>query len=71
MRVITLPSGRRVSLGEYVRSWRAVKAIVAVDPEREVAHWQWFPVPAREVLADIRAGMDERINARVPYVDRR
>ncbi len=59
--VIVLPSGRRVRVGEYVRSWRALKA---APPEALVSHWDHFPTKACDVLQQLSAGVHDRINRR-------
>lgn len=66
-RVVTLGSGRRVTLGAYVRAWRMVRAS---DPAAE-----FFGSPcgdlravetAGESLRQFRAGMVDRINRHLP-----
>ena len=54
---IGLPCGRTVTFGAYARAWRAVKAM---PPNRLVAGWDHFPVPAGDVLRDIRRGVMDR-----------
>ncbi len=66
-RVITLPGGRVVTIGEYVRSWRILKTL---PPDREVARWTWHPVSAGEILRDIRRGIHDRINQAAAYSKR-
>jgi hypothetical protein len=61
MQAVTLPNGRSISLGSYVWLWKNVKAR---DPRSEVTGWQWYPVPARDVLRDLRHGLQDRINQR-------
>jgi hypothetical protein len=61
MYAVTLPNGKRVSLGAYTAAWRAVKAMA---PDTEVNGWNWYPVPARYVLNAMRAGLQDRINKR-------
>ena len=53
---ITLPGGRRVTMGEYVRSWKALKTM---PPNAEVANWTWYPVKARDILRQIMSGPPE------------
>lgn len=60
-RYITLPGGRKCGLGEYVRSWKALKAL---PPETYVANWTWFEVRADSILKEIRYGVHDRINIR-------
>lgn len=65
MRVITLPNGRQVSLGEYVRSWRILKTLPA---HATVAGWSHFPETAAYILAEIRFGVMDRVNIRAGAV---
>jgi hypothetical protein len=67
MRHITIPNGKAVPLGAYVKAWRAVKGMPF---DAEITDWQWYPTKAGFVLADMRRGMEERINAGIPYIDR-
>ena len=60
-RVIRLPGGRAVSLAEYVRSWKVIKTM---PPAQEVRGWTWHPVPAGEILAQMRASILDRMNIR-------
>jgi hypothetical protein len=60
-RVITLPSGRQVTLAEYVRSWKVLKTLPA---DRYVAGFSWFERKASEILKEIRYGVHDRINQR-------
>lgn len=64
-RAITLPSGKRVSLGAYVAAWRKLKTI---DPETEIMDWDWFPVTARDVLRQISDGVHDRINRHLTHL---
>jgi hypothetical protein len=57
--VFTLPNGRRVSHGAYVRAWRALQTLA---PCRLVPGFEHFPTAARDILASIRAGVLERVN---------
>lgn len=66
-RVVTLGSGRRVSLRAYVRAIKIAKA----HPDH------WFPdgldgwgATGAEVVRQFRAGMHDRINAGVPAASR-
>jgi hypothetical protein len=61
MRVITLPGGRSVTLGEYVRSWRVLKTMPA---GASVAGWDWHPVRAGDILREIAYGVMDRVNIR-------
>ena len=40
MTTITIPSGRRIPLAQYVAGWRAAKA----NAEALIAGWQFYPV---------------------------
>lgn len=66
-RFVTLGSGRRVTLGAYVRGWRAVKA---ASPETlytdSLTGWRDDPTPAGRILAQFRYGMHDRINRHIP-----
>jgi hypothetical protein len=64
---ITLPSGRRVSVGEYARSWRV---LLATPPETQIRGFEWYPLPAREVLRELRRGMHDRISRHLPWYQR-
>jgi len=69
MKLITVPNGRRVTIGAYVSTWRTLKAM---PPRESVNGWQWYSVTVGEVLADFRHGVHDRINRRagiVPPVD--
>lgn len=35
-----------------------------MEPDQSVRGWNWFSVSVREVLADMRAGLHDRINQR-------
>lgn len=61
VRLITLPSGHQVTLREYVNAWRQVKIS---EPGTEFPDWCWYPVTREFILADIRRGIDDRINQR-------
>lgn len=66
-RTIKLPSGRRISLRTYVDAWRKLR-----DMEKHgvdymlINDWDWFAVEADQVLAEIRRGVDHRINTHMP-----
>lgn len=65
MNVIFLPAtGKHISLGNYVKAWKLVKA----NPHEEFKHGlnTWWPQLGREILADFRAGMHDRINNKKP-----
>lgn len=58
---IRLPNGRSVAVAEYVRSWRILRQM---EPDNRVAGFGHFPMPASEILRDLRYGMHDRINLR-------
>lgn len=64
-RVVILGNRRAVSLGAYVRAWRAVAALPA---EQEVKHGLtgWWSDTAGSVLRQFRDGLHDRINRHVP-----
>lgn len=64
IRVITIPCGRQVTLGEYVRSWKILKTL---PPNRLVDRWSHFPTPAGEILREISYGVHDRINKHLPW----
>lgn len=61
VRVITIPNGKRVTLGQYCAAWKALKGM---DPQAEVKGWEWYTVPASHVLRRMREGLEDRINRR-------
>jgi len=63
IRVVRLPGGRLVSLAAYVKAWKKAKTL---DPDATIKGWNWYPVTVREVLADMRRGMMDRINSGTP-----
>ena len=67
MRTITIPNGKRVSLGAYVKMWKLLKTM---NPEEYVTGWQWFSVKVRDVLNDMSDAAEERLNAGIPYTMR-
>lgn len=71
--VIVTPSGRRMSAGAFARAWKSVLASYRDNPASEVTGWQWFSCSAADAIADIRRGLDDRINRRgglsVPHDD--
>ena len=60
-RIIITPSGRRMSAGQFAPAWRMVKDAA---PGCQLTGWQDYSVPAERVLADIRKGLNDRINRR-------
>jgi len=67
VRVIILPSGRQVRLGEYVRSWQA---LLAMSPETRVDRWNDWSASARDILRDLRDGIHDRINRHIEWYGR-
>lgn len=68
-RVITLPAlNRTVTLGAYVAAIKLAKA----NPDREFKHGleSWWPCTGAEIVREFRRGMNDRINAAVPYINR-
>ena len=63
MNTIRLPSGRSVRLPVYVQAWRA---LLTLDPEVQLNDWWYWPVPAHQVLREIRRGVHNRINRHDP-----
>jgi hypothetical protein len=65
-RIIDLPAiNRSVTLAAYVQAIRLAKA----NPDTTFKHGltAWWPCTGREIMRQFRAGMNERINQRVPY----
>jgi hypothetical protein len=61
VKVIVLPNGTRLRLGDYCQAWRRLKA---QPPETEISGWEWYPVEARHILRRLREGVTDRINRR-------
>lgn len=57
--IFTLPNGRRVGHGTYVRAWRALQAMPA---DALVPGWGHFPTSAASILGSMRAGVLDRVN---------
>jgi hypothetical protein len=62
-KAIVLPNGKRVTLTVYTAAFRAIKEIA---PERLVANFSDYPIPAADVLHAMRAGIHDRINRQNP-----
>lgn len=62
---VTLYQGRSVSLDSYLRAWKQVKCD---DPARNYPHGpgSWVPMTAAQILAEMRRGIDDRINRHTP-----
>ncbi len=65
-RTVRLGSGRRVSLGDYVRAWRIALAAPANTWFRETP-CSWAGGDRAQVLREFRKGLDDRINRHVPH----
>ncbi len=61
VRVVTLADGRRVRLGEYVRS---IKVAIGHPDHLFPAGLNGWPQTGAEIRREFRRGMHERINAR-------
>jgi hypothetical protein len=69
MRTIALPAlDRRVTLGAYVRAVKLAKASPAVEFKAGLT--TWWPTTGAEIMRQFRAGMHERINQGIRYIDR-
>lgn len=58
-----LPNGKVVSLAAYLFAWRVVKQ----DPDVSYSGFFDEPRPAREILAEFRRGVNDRINRKLPW----
>jgi hypothetical protein len=58
-----LPNGKRVGLRAYRQAWQQLKALPA---DERVSGFFDFAGPAGEVLAALRAGLQDRINKADP-----
>lgn len=63
IRLITLPNGRRVTLGTYAAAWRAILA----KPDGLFPGFDHFPERGRHILNRIREGLHDRINRHLPH----
>jgi hypothetical protein len=69
IRTIFLPAiDRRVSLSAYIAAVKLAKA----NPDATFKNGltTWWPTTGREILAQFRAGVMDRINHAVPYRNR-
>ena len=69
MRYMSLPAlNKRVTLGAYVKAVKLAKA----QPETEFTYGltTWWPTKGRDIVRQFMQGVHDRINARVPYVER-
>lgn len=69
MRAFTLPSGRRVSVLQYLIIWHTCRTCErrGVDPAVQAGQWDAFPTTASRTLRDLRAGLHDRINRQLPH----
>jgi hypothetical protein len=67
MAAIGLPNDKRCSISTYCRAWRTLKTL---PPEAEVKGWEWYPVPARDILRRLHEGLHDRINRHDPRYGR-
>lgn len=63
MNYVTLPNGRKVSVGEYVRSWKTLKTL---DPKTKVSGFSDGGDAAAVILYRLQYGIHDRINKHVP-----
>ena len=64
-RYVTLGCGRQIGLGRYVAAW---KQCLALPPKTSVGPGiSGWGQNAGEALADLRAGLDDRINRHLPW----
>jgi hypothetical protein len=61
-RYVTLPNGKKVGLGEYVRGWKVVREL---PPAQLCRGWDYFEIKAASILRDLRDGMHDRINRHI------
>lgn len=62
-RVVYLPQGRQVTLGDYVRAWKL--AITAPEGAVFTKAFNWYPETKCDVLREFRRGLHDRINRRI------
>lgn len=67
-RVIRTASGT-VSIGQYVKAWRAVLRAPAGQGFSSSLNG-WWPATREEILCEFSAGVQDRINQHVPYMQR-
>lgn len=64
MRYTTLGCGRKIELGKYVAAWKACREMT---PETWIGPGvNGWGQNAGEALADLRCGLDDRINRHIP-----
>jgi hypothetical protein len=68
-RYITMPAiHKSVPIGAYVAAIKVAKA--NPDWQFKTGLTSWWPTSGREIMRQFREGMNDRINAGVPYVER-
>jgi len=65
---ITIPDGRKVTLGAYAKAWRKVASMPA---DARVPGWDFMPRNAASIRADMVNGMIDRINRHLPALSPR
>lgn len=60
---ITLPNGRKVGLGVYAKAWRE---LLKANPKEQIKGFGYFSETAESILYEMRGGLAERINAKIP-----
>lgn len=63
---VRLGTGRLIPLGVYVAGWKRCLELPPETPLRRGVTG-WWPTTVGETLADLRAGMDDRINRHLPW----
>jgi hypothetical protein len=64
IRYVTLGDGRKIGLGKYVAAWKQCLALPGNTPiGKGIDGWGQT---AAQALSDLRKGMDDRINRRIP-----
>jgi len=63
VRVVRLPNGKRVTLAEYLRSWKALRSM---EEGAAVSGFSYRTETASSVRRELRKGIDERINQHLP-----
>lgn len=64
---IILPNGRKVTVGEYTRSWKILKQlpldrIICLGNQTTKGAFSYFPETAQQILERIKFGVHDRIN---------
>ena len=66
-RVVTLPNGKKCSLGVYVASWRTLKSL---PQDARVGGFDHFSEAPSLILRELRRGLHDRINRHDPAYGR-